>query len=73
MVKSLAQFTELDAGEKISAEEFATAQMKPPFRYERVQGRLVVMSSAGREYRNVSKPFRRKLGAYWDAPSRHRR
>ncbi len=65
MVRSIAQFSERDAGEKISAEEFATAEMKPPFRYERVKGRLVVMSPAGREHRHVSRPFRRALGFYW--------
>lgn len=65
MVRSVTQFTELDAGEKISAEDFATAEMKPPFRYERVKGRLVVMSPAGPEHRHVSKPFRRELGLYW--------
>jgi len=65
MRPTVLQFSEQDAGEKISAEEFATAEMKPPFRYERVQGRLAVLSTAGPEHRNVSKPFRFALGLYW--------
>lgn len=53
------------AGEKLTAEEFAAADYQPPFIYERVQGRLVVMSPAGPEHRLVSRPFRRELGLYW--------
>lgn len=65
MVKSVTKFTANDAGARITAEEFAGAQLEPPFQYERVRGRLVVMSPAGPEHRNVSRPFRRELGACW--------
>lgn len=54
-----------DAGLQLSAEEFAAAEYDPPFIYERVKGRLVVMSPAGPEHRGVSRPFRRQLGFYW--------
>lgn len=54
-----------DAGVKLTHEEFAHAACRPPFRYERVRGRLVVMSPPGDEHRLVSKPIRRELGLYW--------
>jgi Uma2 family endonuclease len=54
-----------DAGAPISRAEFAEAACEAPFVYERVQGRLVVMSPAGPEHRFVSRPFRRELGGYW--------
>jgi Uma2 family endonuclease len=53
------------AGMKLTSEEFAAADYQPPFIYERVKGRLVVMSPAGPEHRLVSRPFRRELGLYW--------
>lgn len=54
------QFSDADAGTRISAEQFAEADFKAPFIYERVKGRLVVMSPAGPEHRLVSRPFRRE-------------
>src|SRR4051794_6794784 len=54
-----------NAGELVSREEFATLEFVEPFTYERVRGRLVVMSPAGPEHRNSSRPFRRELGHYW--------
>jgi hypothetical protein len=59
------RFSDADAGVELSAEQFASADFKEPFIYERVQGRLVVMSLAGPEHRKVSRPFRRELGLYW--------
>ena len=55
-----------DAGRRVSAEEFATLEFVEPFQYERVCGRLVVMPPAGPDHRFVSRPFRRKLSAYWE-------
>jgi Uma2 family endonuclease len=49
----------------ITRAQFADADYKEPFIYERVKGRLVVMSPAGPEHRGVSRPFRRELGGYW--------
>lgn len=54
-----------DAGMKISREVFSTVDFQEPFRYERVKGRLVVMSPPGPEHRKVSRPFRRELGLFW--------
>jgi Uma2 family endonuclease len=54
-----------DAGRLLTAEEFASAEYQEPFIYERVKGRLVVMSPAGPGHRQVSRLFRRQLGLYW--------
>jgi Uma2 family endonuclease len=54
-----------DAGRRLSRQEYAAAVYQEPFTYERVKGRLVVMSPAGPEHRGVSRPFRRELGGYW--------
>ena len=67
MSSILHKFTEFDAGVTVSAGQFATADFQGPFIYERVQGRLVVMSPAGPEHRRVTRPFRRELGGYWHA------
>lgn len=56
-----------DAGRRVSAEEFRTADFEEGFTYERVRGRLVVMPPAGPDHRRVSRPFRRRLGGYWDS------
>ncbi len=50
---------------RLSAEQFASACTQAPYIYERVQGRLVVMSPAGPEHRAMSRPFRRELGVFW--------
>ena len=55
-----------DAGRLVTADEFRTADFEEGFIYERVRGRLVVMPPAGPDDRYVSRPFRRKLGGYWD-------
>lgn len=65
MQETILQLGPDDAGVKLTHEEFAHADCQPPFRYERVRGRLVVMSPPGEEHRLVSKPFRRELGGYW--------
>ena len=54
-----------DAGIRISRQEFSEAEFVEPFKYERVRGRLVVMSPRGPEHRGVSRPFRRELGGFW--------
>ncbi len=51
-----------DAGLRLTAEEFAHADFQGPYTYERVKGRLVVMSPAGPEHSKVSRLFRRELG-----------
>jgi len=54
-----------DAGLRLSAAEFAEADYQEPFIYERVRGRLAVMSPADSRHRQVSRPVRRALGGYW--------
>ncbi len=66
MGKTMLQLGSHDAGVQITAEEFAIAQFEEPYKYERVRGRLIVMSPSGPEHRKVSRPFRRKLGGYWE-------
>src|SRR5436305_7493346 len=58
-------FGPADAGLPVTRHEFATAAFEAPYCYERVQGRLVVMSPAGSEHRIVSRPFRRQLSLFW--------
>lgn len=67
MKDRLLTVTHEDAGMRLTADEFARADFQEPFRYERVKGRLVVMTPAGPWHRRVSRPFRRELGAYWGA------
>ena len=54
-----------DAGTYLDAAQFAVADFKSPYLYERAQGKLVVMSPAGPDHRRASRPFRRELGLYW--------
>src|SRR4051794_33463713 len=53
-----------DHGRHLSDEEFAEADYAEPWRYERVEGRLVVMSPEGQEHADTSEPWRDRLGAY---------
>lgn len=64
-MKTILKLGPADAGALVSADEFAAAQFQEPFAYERVRGRLIVMSPAGPEHRQVSREFRRLLGLYW--------
>ena len=54
-----------DAGRRLTRAEYADADYAEPYQYERVRGRLVVMSPAGHEHRFVSRPFRRELCRFW--------
>jgi Uma2 family endonuclease len=54
-----------DASMRLSREEFASADFEVPYTYERVRGRLVVMSPPGPQHRQVTRPFYRDLCAYW--------
>lgn len=53
-----------DEGRALTADEFATAVYAEPWRYERVDGRLVVMSPIGEDHVRASSPWRNRLGAY---------
>ena len=58
------QFGREDEGRLVSADEFAAATYGEPWVYERVDGRLVVMSPDGWEHVDTSEPWRDRLGAY---------
>jgi Uma2 family endonuclease len=53
-----------DHGLELTHEEFVEADFQEPWRYERVNGRLVVMTPSGFEHNAAGQPFRNPLGAY---------
>ena len=53
-----------DEGRIISSAEFAEAEYDSPYIYERVDGRLQVMSPEGKHHVSASEPWRDRLGAY---------
>jgi Uma2 family endonuclease len=53
-----------DNGRATTAAEFAVADFNEPWTYERVNGRLVVMSPEGTGHVCQSEPWRDRLGAY---------
>ena len=53
-----------DQGTPLSREEFAEAQYEEPWRYERVEGRLIVMTPSGHEHTVTAEVVRDRLVAY---------
>jgi Uma2 family endonuclease len=53
-----------DDGRLVSAEEFAEAEYDEPWKYERVDGRLVVMSPDSGAHDDCSEPFHDHLSMY---------
>jgi Uma2 family endonuclease len=53
-----------DHGRVVTAQEFAEAEYAEPWKYEREQGRLVVMPPDGPGHDRSSEPIRDLLGAY---------
>jgi Uma2 family endonuclease len=53
-----------DDGRLVTAEEFAEAYFEEPWKYEREQGRLIVMPPDGPGHDDCSEPVRDFLGAY---------
>src|SRR5262245_46138667 len=53
-----------DHGRSITADEFAEADYAEPWKYEREQGRLLVMPPDGPGHDRGSEPVRDYLGAY---------
>ena len=53
-----------DAGRRLSAEEFAAAEFAGPWKYERIDGRLVVMSPKSPEHDDALEAFRDLLVVY---------
>jgi Uma2 family endonuclease len=53
-----------DRGRHVSAEEFEEAEFDAPWKYEREEGKLVVMAPDSPEHDHCSEPFRDHLGAH---------
>jgi Uma2 family endonuclease len=53
-----------DQGRLLSAEEFAEAEFAEPWKYERVNGRLVVMSPEGKHHVRTASPWLSHLIVY---------
>lgn len=64
MGKSKLLLTPADSGMELSREEYAEADVKGPWRYERVRGRLIVMAPAGHDHHSTSEPVRDCLVVY---------
>ena len=64
MGKSKLYLSHTDEGIELTREEYAEADTEEPWRFERVNGRLVVMTPAGLEHHETVEPFRNHLGAY---------
>lgn len=54
-----------DHGLRLTQAEFAEAGFDEPWRYERVKGRLIVMSPSGHEHQRPNSRFQAHLDAYW--------
>jgi Uma2 family endonuclease len=53
-----------DEGRLVSSEEFAEAEFDEPWRYEREDGRLIVLAPSGEEYIDAGEPWRDRLVVY---------
>ena len=58
------QLGKQDEGRLVSSEEFAEAEFDEPWKYEREDGRLIVMAPSGEGHLDVTEPWRDWLGAY---------
>ena len=54
----------LDAGRIITSDEFASAYFEEPYQYERVNGRLEIMSPEGKDHVRTSTPWLTRLCGY---------
>jgi Uma2 family endonuclease len=64
ILQPVLQLGPADHGRPITAEEFAEAEYAEPWKYEREQGRLIVMPPDGPGHDDCSEPIRDCLGAY---------
>ncbi len=64
MSKPQLYVTETDEGLELSSDEYAEADFQPPWKYERANGRLVVIPPAGHQHHVVAGYLRNYLGAY---------
>ena len=64
MATTLLRLSLADAGLELTREEFAEAEFAEPYRYERSQGKLVVMSPAGHEHHKTTASVHESLVIY---------
>ena len=53
-----------DHGRTVSADEFADADFLEPWKYEREDGRLIVMPPDGQDHNDIAEPWRDELVLY---------
>ncbi len=53
-----------DEGRPVSSEEFAEAEFDEPWKYERLDGRLVVLAPSGEEHIDATDPWYERLFLY---------
>jgi Uma2 family endonuclease len=67
--RTILQLGKLDDGRILSSEEFAEAEFDEPWRYEREDGRLIVMAPSGGGQIRATNPWRDRLIFYsYDHP-----
>jgi Uma2 family endonuclease len=62
--RTILRLGQQDEGRYVSSEEFADAEFDEPWRFEREDGRLIVMAPAGEGHIDASEPWRDQLVAY---------
>jgi Uma2 family endonuclease len=62
--RPILQLGKQDEGRSVSSEEFAEAEFDEPWKYEREDGRLIVLAPSGEDHVFITEPWRDRLGAY---------
>lgn len=62
--RPILQLGKSDEGRLVSSEEFAEAEFDEPWKYEREEGRLVVVAPSGEEHIDAGEPWRDQLVLY---------
>ncbi len=62
------RFGKRDEGRLVSSEDFAEADFDRPWKYERCEGRLIVLAPSGEGHIDASEPWRDQLVVYKLAP-----
>ena len=62
--RTILQLGRKDEGRIVSSHEFAEAEFDEPWKYEREDGRLIVLAPSGEEHIDGSEPWRDRLVAY---------
>jgi Uma2 family endonuclease len=62
--RSILRLGKHDEGRPVTSEEFADADYDEPWKYERENGKLIVMAPSGEEHIDASEPWRDELVLY---------